>query len=44
MKGNKKRKEKKKEKSSGTKTKILTEYQKGKDSKQNTDVSIKPKL
>jgi hypothetical protein len=44
MKGKENKKEKKKEKSSGEKTKVLTDYQREKDSKQDTILNLKSKL
>jgi hypothetical protein len=44
MKGNDNKKEKKKEKSSDGKTKILTDYQREKNSKQDVVLSLKPQL
>lgn len=44
MKGNDSKKEKKKGKSADGKTKILTDYQRGKNSKQDVVLNIKPLL
>jgi hypothetical protein len=44
MKGKENRKESKKEKSAGGKTKVLTDYQREKESKQDSVLNLKPKL